>query len=244
MTNKIIEIDSVSFSYDNQEVLKDISLTVERNDFMAILGPNGGGKTTLLKLILGINKPTKGTIKVFGEKPKKIRNKIGYVPQYLNFDNNFPISVIEVVLMSSLKTFSLFPWYSAKIKNEAMEFLKNMKIEHLANKRFGDLSGGQQQRVLIARALMNNPNLLILDEPTASVDIKIEEDVFEILKTLSNSITIIIVSHDVSFVSSYVNKVTCLNLCSCTHKIDELDKNSLMDIYHGTIKTIEHHCGL
>ena len=244
MNKKIIEIKDLSFSYDNQEVLKDISLDVEKNDFMAVLGPNGGGKTTLLKLILGINKPTKGSIKVFGTKPQKARSHIGYVPQYLNFDNNFPVSVIEVVLMSSLKTFSLLPWYSAKVKKDAMNFLKQMKIDKFANKRFGDLSGGQQQRVLIARALMNNPDLLILDEPTASVDIKVEEDVFEILKNLSKTITIIIVSHDVSFVSSYVNKVTCLNLCSCTHKADELDKNSLMDMYHGTIKTIEHHCGL
>lgn len=244
MNEKIIKINELSFSYDNQEVLKNISLTVEKNDFMAILGPNGGGKTTLLKLILGINKPTRGNIKVFGIKPKKARSRIGYVPQYLNFDNHFPVSAIEVVLMSSLKTFSFFPWYSSKIKKDAMEYLKQMKIDQFANKRFGDLSGGQQQRVLIARALMNNPKLLILDEPTASVDIKVEEDIFEILKDLSNSITIIIVSHDVSFVSSYVNKVTCLNLCSCTHKTDELDNHSLMDMYHGTIKTIEHHCGL
>ena len=146
--------------------------------------------------------------------------------------------------MSKLKTFSLFPKYSKSQIAEAYEILKKLKIDTIAKKRFGDLSGGQQQRTLIARALVSNPKILILDEPTASVDIKIEEDIFEILKELSKKITIIIVSHDVSFVSSYVNKVTCLNMCSCTHRIEELDKNTLMDIYHGTIKTIEHHCGL
>lgn len=244
MKSKIIEIENLSFSYENQEILKDIFLTVEEYDFMAILGPNGGGKTTLLKLITGILKPTKGSIKVFGKSPKKVRKHIGYVPQYLSFDKHFPVSVLEVVMMAHLKTFSLFPWYSQKDLEEAYEILRQLKIEHLAHKRFGDLSGGQQQRTLIARALIANPRLLILDEPTASVDIKIEEDIFEILKNLSNKITIIIVSHDVSFVSSYVNKVTCLNMCSCTHNIEELDKNTLTDIYHGTIKTIEHHCGL
>ncbi len=244
MKEKIIEIKNLSFAYENQQILKDISLIVEKNDFMAILGPNGGGKTTLLKLITGILKPSQGTIKVFGKEPRKSKNKIGYVPQYLFYDKQFPVSVLEVVLMSKLTTFSLFPKYKKAQINEAKEVLAKLKIEDLAKKRFGDLSGGQQQRTLIARALMSNPQILILDEPTASVDIKIEEDIFEILKKLSSKITILIVSHDVSFISSYVNKVTCLNMCSCTHNINELDKNSLMDIYHGTIKTIDHHCGL
>jgi zinc transport system ATP-binding protein len=244
MKNKIIEINNLSFAYENQVILKDINLTVEEYDFMAILGPNGGGKTTLLKLINGLLKPTRGSIKVFGKEPKKVRKHIGYVPQYLSFDKHFPVSVLEVVLMSRLKTFSLLPWYSKEDLQKAYDILEQLKIKDLAHKRFGDLSGGQQQRTLIARALIVNPKLLILDEPTASVDIKIEEDIFEILKKLSKKVTIIIVSHDVSFVSSYVNKVTCLNMCSCTHNIEELDKNTLMDIYHGTIKTIEHHCGL
>ncbi|MDY6915440.1 MAG: metal ABC transporter ATP-binding protein [Candidatus Cloacimonadota bacterium] len=241
---KVIELKNVSYNYGHQPSLKNINLEVEENDFMAILGPNGGGKTTLLKLLLGFIQPDSGEIKVLGTSPQQARHNIGYVPQYAEFDSDFPIKVIEVVMSSTLTTNSLSPKYHNYIKKRAKQLLNKLQISHIAEKRLGELSGGQKQRTLIARALMIDPKILLLDEPTASIDSSIEKDIYDILKELNEDTTILLVSHDIAFVSSYVNKVTCLNICSCTHFTKDIKGETLKEAYMGSIKALEHGCNL
>jgi zinc transport system ATP-binding protein len=242
--NPIIELQNVSFSYGNQTILKDISLQVFEHDFMAILGPNGGGKTTLLKLILGLLQPTKGSIQIIDSKPTTASKKIGYVPQYGEFDKHFPITVKDVILMSKLTSRSFFPFYQKEDEIMAFQKMEILGIEHLAKKKFGSLSGGQKQRVLIARALLVEPKILLLDEPMSSLDSHVEQDIYDLLKYLKQSLTILFVSHDIHVISRYVNKVTCLNVCSTTHSVDELDKQKLVDVYSGVMQTIQHTCNL
>lgn len=239
----IIKCKDLSFGYDKQQVLKAINLDIMERDFMAIIGPNGGGKSTLLKLILGLLDPDSGEITVFGKKPVKTRGKIGYVPQYGDYDSGFPIKVLDVVLMSTLRSCSFLPWYSARVKKRGIEQLRFLGIEHLSEKKLDELSGGQRQRVLIARALMSNPEILILDEPTANIDSSVEGDIYKMLKRLNEKITIILVSHDITFVSTFVNKVTCLNVCSCTHRLDEIE-GSIIEKYNYSLKALQHKCNL
>jgi len=241
---KIVELTDVSFSYNHHKVLDNISFDVFPKDFMAVLGPNGGGKTTLLKLLLGLLKPDKGHIKILGEKPKKVRKKIGYVPQYAEFDKDFPILVKEVVMMSSLKANSFFPGFDKQTKKNASEILDFLSISHLAGKKMGDLSGGQKQRTLIARALMSDPEILLLDEPMASLDVSVEEDIYKLLKNLNNTKTIIFVTHDIGVISSYVNRMTCLNVCACTHTIEEMNEESIVQVYAGYLHKLNHKCKL
>ncbi|MBN1948438.1 MAG: metal ABC transporter ATP-binding protein [Candidatus Cloacimonetes bacterium] len=243
MNTPVIECNGLGFSYQKQPILKNIDLLVEERDFMAVLGPNGGGKSTLLKLILGLLQPVGGRLTIFGTSPLKARHRIGYVPQYARFDQDFPILVREVVAMSALQKNSFLPWYGSGVMKKARKLMTDLGIEKLANIRLGELSGGQKQRVLIARALMTDPDLLLLDEPTASVDSSAEKDIYELLRDYNREKTVILVSHDIAFVSSYVNKVTCLNVCSCTHHIDEIE-GTVMDAYNIALRSLHHTCNL
>lgn len=238
----IIEIKDVSFRYDDSYVLENINFKIYKNDFIGIIGPNGGGKTTLLRLILGFLPNQKGKIKINGIDNLKMRKKIGYVPQYSTMDKDFPISVEEVVAMGFFKWTDIMPVISKRRKGKIQDILKKLKIESIATQRFGDLSGGQKQRCLIARALINDPEILILDEPTASVDVNIESDIYELLKDLNQKMTILLVSHDVSFVSKYVNRVFCLNRNIACHEKNEI--SSTGSIYSENIDEIHHKCGL
>ena len=207
----IIEIKNLSFCYDKQKILENVNLNVEERDFLAIIGPNGGGKSTLLKLILGINPVKDGSIKTFGELPKKNLSKIGYVPQNTNVNTNFPIKVLEVVLMGHIGEKSPLFGYGKEEKMCALGALAQVGMEKFANAKIGELSGGQRQRVMIARALCAHPQILILDEPTASIDIEGQKLIYELLKTLNSYITIIVVSHDISVIMKYANKVVHIN---------------------------------
>lgn len=244
MVHKAIKIENLNFSFYDQPVLEDINLEIRKKDFLAIIGPNGGGKTTLLKLILGFLKPQKGSIRIFGNPPLKARHFFGYVPQFSSFDDEFPIKVKDVIMSSTIKPFSILPYYKKEVKRKAFQILEKLEIEESANTLIGELSGGQKQRVLIARAIMSNPKILILDEPTASVDQNMEKDIFELLKKLNKDITIIIVSHDIAFISTYVNRVSCLNRCMDTHLISQISKENLFDLYNGKMKMVEHSCGI
>jgi zinc transport system ATP-binding protein len=207
----IIEIKELSFSYHKQKILEEINLKVEEKDFLAIIGPNGGGKSTLLKLILGINPVKKGSIKTFGEKPTKNLSKIGYVPQNTNVNTDFPIKVIEVVLMGHIGTKRPLFGYAKEEKMCALGALAQVGMEKFANEKIGSLSGGQRQRVMIARALCAHPQILILDEPTASIDIEGQKQIYKLLEDLNQYITIIVVSHDISVIMQYANKVVHIN---------------------------------
>lgn len=243
MNQPVITLDSVSFRYNGQDALRDVSVEVFPTDFMAVIGPNGGGKTTLLKLILGLLQPTAGSIKVFGQTPARSLHRIGYVPQYGNYSRHFPLRVIDVVMSGCIQPASLFPWHGTSTHKRAEAILKKLSIQHLANTPLAHLSGGQKQRTLIARALITDPDVILLDEPTASVDSGVEQDIYELLKELNATKTILLVSHDIGFVSQYVNRVTCLNISSCTHPIADIKTG--MDVhYEGRLQPISHQCNL
>ncbi len=215
-----ISVQNLTFAYEKQIVLQDISLQVKEKDFLAIIGPNGGGKSTLLKLILGINKIQKGTIKIFEQEPSKKLSLIGYVPQNTNINIDFPIRVIDVVLMGHIPIVNLpkksffkkaLRWRDEGETACAMGALGQVGMEEYAYKKIGSLSGGQRQRVMIARALCAHPKILLLDEPTASIDVDGQKQIYDLLKVLNKSITIVVVTHDISVVLEYASKVAHIN---------------------------------
>ncbi len=230
MNNKIIEFKNVNFSYDNNHVLDSANFAINKGEFAGIVGPNGGGKTTVLKLLLGILTPNSGEISVFGQSTTLSRSKIGYMPQSLSFDQQFPATALEIVLMGRLNN-KIFSFYSKKDKTIAMQALEQMEIANLAKKIFSSLSGGERQRVLIARALACEPEILLLDEPTANIDPAIEDKFYDLLKNLSEKMTIITVSHDVRFVMNVINKIICVNRKVHIHPSSEIKGDFINDIY-------------
>ncbi len=230
---------NVSFSYSNETVLENVNLTVNQGDFTSIVGPNGGGKTTLLKLLLGLLKPDMGRITVFGNEPEKSRLRIGYMPQYAHLDNQFPVSVMDVVLMGRLGH-SAGGWYNKKDRQAAEIALEEVKLTDISKRLFSELSGGQRQRVLIARALCCEPGLLILDEPMANIDPEVEEALFEILRQLNNRMTILLVTHDLGFISQVVKSVICVNRCVVVHPTSEINGALIKDIYGADMCMIRH----
>ncbi|ADV45892.1 metal ABC transporter ATP-binding protein [Nitratifractor salsuginis] len=225
---KILKVEKVSFAYDREPVLKEVSLEVGEREFVAIIGPNGGGKSTLLKLIMGQFEPQSGQITVLGKSPKEAREEIGYVPQNTNVNLEFPIRVLDVVMMGNPKQHReaagwwerLFPVrYNDIEKRCAYSTLEKVGMEAYMHRRIGDLSGGQRQRVMIARALCAHPRLLILDEPTSSIDVEGQQQIFSLLKELSKDLSILVVSHDLSVITDYADKVVYLNRTAYTHDL-------------------------
>jgi zinc transport system ATP-binding protein len=211
--NYAIQLENVNYAVESREILKDINLAVREGVFLGIVGPNGGGKTTLLKIILGILKANSGTAKVFEVAPAELRGtgKIGYLPQHTNIDPNFPATAMDVVLMGRYKSGKIF--YDKGDRESAERCLDLMGILSKKNKPFGSLSGGEQQRVSIARAFVSNPRLLILDEPSTGIDAVGQENFYAFLRDLreKQSITIIMVSHDIGAIDIYVDDMACLN---------------------------------
>ncbi len=217
--NKIIEIKNLFFTYDKNNVLEDINLDILDNDFLAIIGPNGGGKSTLLKLILDLLKPKKGQIK----RDVKI-SSIGYVPQNTNLNTDFPITALEVVLMGHVGKKKSFFGHCKEDISCAMNSLKQVGMEEFANSKIGDLSGGQRQRVFIARALCSNPKVMLLDEPTASIDVKGQTEIYELLKELNKSISIVVISHDISVLMNYAKNVAHVNKNLVYHHLKNIEQ--------------------
>lgn len=243
----VIDFQSVSFAYDKGNVLNSVTFSVPPGDFASMVGPNGGGKTTLVKLILGLLKPQSGTVKLFGEPPHKTRIKVGYTPQFVHVDFSFPLSVMDVVMMGRIGTglsrFSFLPkhlYYSKKDREAALEALETMQIADLRNSPFGDLSGGQRQRTLIARALCGEPELLLLDEPTNNIDPGSEGLLYDILGRLNEKLTIILVSHDIGFVSQFVKSVICVNRSVVVHPTSELDGKMINELYGSGVNMVRH----
>jgi len=236
--------DSVEFSYDGFPVLEDISLSVPEGDFLGMVGPNGSGKTTLLKIFLGLLRPTNGSVRIFGKAPERMRQLVGYVPQHASLDDSFPVSVLDVVLMGRLHRAPFFGGYKKRDKEVARQVMRDVQVEDLAKRRFGTLSGGQKQRVLLARALAVRPRLLLLDEPTASVDGRVEQDIYELLKRLNEQVTIVLVSHDVGFISTYVRHVACVNRRLTCNPTEEITGDVIEACYSGPVHMIKHQCEL
>jgi zinc transport system ATP-binding protein len=234
MHHPIIEIRHLHFSYNGQPVLREINLTVVPGDFIAVIGPNGGGKSTLLKLMLGLLKAEAGHIRIFGKPPQDVSHRIGYVPQDVHLNEDFPVSVLDVVLMGKLKPGRGRSRYSREDRMAAMQALAKMEMEPFWTRRIGELSAGQKQRVFVARALVTEPEILFLDEPTANIDTKGQAELYELLKELNHHMTIMVVSHDLMVISAYVKSVACVNRRLHYHGHAELTGEMVEMMYHCT----------
>jgi len=265
----IIRVWDLNFAYGAVPVLEAVNLEIGAGEFLGIVGPNAGGKSTLLKLILGLLEPQSGRIRVLGHPPAAASRLIGYVPQYPSFPRDFPITVEQAVLLAriggiqgplptkgqradqSRGTANRDPlpgWfaglrpggYSGADRAAARQALAEVEAEDLARRRIGSLSGGQLQRVLLARALAGEPRILILDEPTANIDQRLEGDIFDLLRRLNQRLTILVVSHDIGFISSYVGRVACVNRTLICHRTDAIDGQIIRDLYGESVRMVAH----
>lgn len=236
----LIDIHNLGFSYGETPVLKHIELQIEQGEFLGIVGPNAGGKSTLLKLILGLLEPQSGSIRVLGRPPAESSRCLGYVPQYPSFMRDFPISVEQVVQLGRLGMQGTRRSASVD-RDAAQQALGEVEADNLAQRQIGSLSGGQLQRVLLARALVSEPQILILDEPTANIDQRLESDIFDLLKRLNERMTILVVSHDIAFISAYVNRVACINGTLVCHHTDAIDGQVIQELYGENVRMVAHH---
>ncbi len=235
----VIELDGVTAGYDrNRPVIDAIDLTVCRNDFLAVIGPNGGGKTTLLKVMLGLLVPWEGTVTVLGSPPERSRGSVGYVPQVIP-EETFPITVMDVVLMGRLQSARRPGRFGRRDREAAVRNLERLDVGELAGSDMNSLSGGQKQRVLIARALAGRPEILLLDEPVASVDHETQESFFNLLAELNEELTVVLVTHDVGAVSSHVKNIACINRLLISHG-DTITSESVARAYGCPFELISH----
>ncbi len=237
--NEAIRLNCVTAGYRRgNPIIHDIDLTVPKSDFLAIMGPNGGGKTTLLKVILGLLTPWEGSVKVLGGSPEKTHPEIGYVPQVIP-DESFPITVIDVVLMGRLRNSGLFGRFTRGDRKIAEMNLARLDVLDLAGEEINSLSGGQKQRVLIARALAGKPKILLLDEPVASVDHNTQESFFNLLEELNRTMTIVLVTHDVGAVSAHVKNIACINRTLMSHG-ETLSAEAVAKAYGCPFELVSH----
>lgn len=202
-----ITIKNLYFGYDSVDILQDVTLEYAKKDFLSIIGPNGGGKSTLLKIMIGLLEPKSGSVLLFGKKPEEVSHRISYVPQDTLVNKDFPIKVMDVVLMGRLSRSKAFSSYDENDRIIALEMLEKVGMKGFENQKINTLSGGQRQRVFIARALASEAEILFLDEPTASIDTAGQMSIFKLLKSLNETIGIVIVSHDVNVALNYATKV-------------------------------------
>ncbi|MFW6011506.1 MAG: metal ABC transporter ATP-binding protein [Desulfosalsimonas sp.] len=235
----VISVENLFFSYNRTPVLEDVTFSVAEKEFLAIIGPNGGGKSTLVKLILGLLKPDAGKIKVFGKRPEKVSHRFGYVPQDVAINRAFPITVMDVVLMGRLRHGGRNR-ITARDRQTAAHALEITGMTGYEKRRIDDLSGGQRERVFIARALTTDPDILILDEPTASVDTGGKTELYSILRDLNRTKTIILVSHDLMVMSSYVTAVACVNRYVHYHDEGEITQEMIDMGYQCPVELIAH----
>ncbi len=240
MSTFAIELKNVDVSLRGAKVLEDVSFTLDRGEFLGLIGPNGGGKTTLLRLLLGLIKPDRGEVSILGTSVLAARGKVGYVPQYAKFDADFPITVLDVVLMGRLKPGRKRLGYTTEDRLRAGELLDKVELGSFATRQIGKLSAGQLQRVLIARALAVEPQLLLLDEPTASLDTQVGRNIYSLLDELSKQITIVLVSHDIGVISSHVRAIACLNRKLHFHNSREITGDMLEEVYGCPVELLAH----
>lgn len=240
--NKIIEIENLTVSYVNKpNVLNNISLTIYEDDFLGIIGPNGGGKTTLLKTILGLIKSDSGNINFYDNGKRVSSLNVGYLPQISQIDKKFPISVSEVILSGITPQKKYFRRYSAEERKKVVNVAEQLGISTLLNRAIGELSGGQLQRVLLGRAIVDNPKLIILDEPSTYVDKLFEKDFYKLLGEINKDIAIMLVSHDVGTIISLVKNIACVNQGLHYHSGSDISQEWLSTAYQSCpIELIGH----
>ena len=240
MKEVIVTLKNICVEYDGTTVLEDHNLIVHNDDFIGIIGPNGGGKTTLLKVILGLVTPVRGEILVFGDAPAQARRDIGYVPQVNSFEKAFPVSIWDTVLMGRLSKRKMLRFFNKDDFEAAEKALIAVELFDMKERNIGSLSGGELQRVFIARALASEPKLLLLDEPTASIDPKIKTGIYDLLSSLKKQMAIVLVTHDIGVISSHVDKVACLNRRLYYHNSKEIPIEILEDVYQCPVDLIAH----
>jgi len=240
MSAPILTCRDLDFAYGPDPLLRNVNISIPEGDFVCVVGPNGSGKTTLLKLALGLLKPTAGTLELFGDKPRRARERIGYVPQHPRLDPLFPVSALDVALMGRLGVTSAWGPWRGDDRARALEALDEVGLADRAGTHFAALSGGQKQRVLIARALAGDPDLLLLDEPTAGLDAHVEEGFYRLLQELNQRLTIVMVSHDLGFVSGYVKSVICVGKEVLVHPTSEVTGEVIAELYGSDVRLVRH----
>jgi zinc transport system ATP-binding protein len=228
----ILSVSHLFFAFDKTPLLQDISFSVSPNEWVAIIGPNGSGKTTLLKLLMGFLKPNRGSITLLEGIPQSAHPFIGYVPQVNIYDQKFPLSVLDVVLMGALSKLTWYGSYPPHIKQKALHALAQVGLEHLKHRPFGTLSGGQAQRVLIARAIINDPKILFLDEPTANIDPETQKLILKLLSSLKSSMTIIMVTHHLQTFIQHIDKVLCVQNTLTEFQPDQICEHFSLGVFH------------
>lgn len=233
----LVECRGVSFGYTDSLVLEEVSFVLHRGESLCVIGPNGGGKSTLVKLLLGLLEPTDGRIEVLGKPPRAARTGMGYVPQAMRYDPRFPIAALDIVLMGRLDRLFVGR-FSKQCRDIALAALDEVGMADFAKRPFSDLSGGERQRVLVARALASEPELLLLDEPTANIDLSVEAQLIETLVKLRQRMTILMVTHDLDLVSSLGDSILCVNHRVHRHSLP-LSGETIKEIYSGR-RRLEH----
>lgn len=239
MSEKAIVVESLEFAYEKTTVLENVGFSIKKGEFVGIIGPNGGGKTTLLKLIMGFLKPDRGEILLFGSSPKNERKRMGYVPQTNAFDKYFPITVVELVLMGSITKSLWFGAYPKEMKERALALLEKLQLSSYKDKTFGSLSGGLAQRALIARALLSDPDLILLDEPTASIDPETRQKIFDLIDEMKGKKTILMVTHDLKTAIEKVERVLCVERTVNSLKAQEICEHFALGLYHSPLVGIK-----
>lgn len=235
----LIDIRHLTVGYEENIILSDVSMTIHDKDFIGVIGPNGGGKTTLLKAILGLLQPFRGEVIFHDCMTEGNHHRIGYLPQINNIDRKFPISVSEVVKSGLMSKKRIIKKYAQKDLEYAGELMNEMGIYEIRNKAIGELSGGQIQRTLLCRALVNHPKLLVLDEPNTYVDNRFEKELYEKLRRFNENIAILLVSHDIGTISTYVKSIACVNHSLHYHPGNKITPE-LMEAYECPIQIITH----
>ncbi len=236
MSKSIIEVEHLTYRVGSTTILEDLSLQCSRGEFIGIFGPNGGGKTTFLKLLLGFLKPTSGSIFLLGMTPQQARVHIGYVPQIARFDRKFPISVFEVVSMGLLHQLNCFGRWSTQAKQKVMSTLEQVGLAAFSSRPFASLSGGQAQRILLARALVSEPQLLLLDEPTASVDPEAEVEILRLLLTRKKEVTTLMVTHDLQTIMGDVDRLLFIQRHGELITKEQVCGHFAMGLYHTPLR--------
>lgn len=237
--DKILEIQGVTAGYNGHIVLENVNLSVHERDFIGVVGANGSGKTTLLKVLLGLLSPIRGKVRFFFGENGQPKKYIGYMPQVSSFDKKFPITVRDVVISGLTGSVGMFGRFSGSDKARSRAVMEQMGVRHLEKRAIGELSGGQMQRVFLARALISSPRLLVLDEPNTFVDKTFEKSFYEILKELNKEMAIILVSHDLGMIASYVKTIACVCRFLHYHETSEITQE-VLDTYNCPIDLITH----